>query len=264
MNPAPLGLRIGSQTWPQRAIIRDQGLAAAAALLKDAGVEDIEMCSPFGYDDFAALTDGRAVKRILSDHGLTCVSSHFMMDELRHAQARSIAWAHDVGITQMIAATLGAGDSPTLDDVKRAAEEYNGIATRAASAGIQQGLHNEEFEMTSVAGQRTYDLLIERLDPDLVKFQFQMSTVTRGFVAADYFRQYPGRFFSIHLQDVDLAATRAGGPSARPVQVALGKGDIDWTATFEAAPIGGVKNVYIEQMLELTRDSVRFLRSVRP
>ena len=96
--------------------------------------------------------------------------------------------------------------------MKRAADEYNKIAAVAARASIQQGLHNEGFEVSQVGGQRTYDILFELLDPSLVKFQFQMSTIGLGFVAADYFTKYPGRFNSMHVQDVDLNAKR---PSTR-------------------------------------------------
>src|SRR5207253_7254672 len=137
------------------------------------------------------------VKRILADHGLMCVSGHFSMKELRERQPASIAWAKDVGITQMITASLAAGTAPTMDDVRRAADEYNRIAAVAAKAGMQQGLHNEGFELSTVDGKRTYDVLLELLDPKLVKFQFQMSTASRGFIAADYFTRYPGRFFSM-------------------------------------------------------------------
>ena len=79
--------------------------------------------------------------------------------------------------------------------MKKAADEYNRIAAVAAKAGMQQGLHNEGFELSMVDGKRTYDLLFDLLDPKLVKFQFQMSTITAGFVAADYFLKYPGRFY---------------------------------------------------------------------
>ena len=58
-----------------------------------------------------------------------------------------------------------------------------------------------------VDGRRTYDVLFELLDPKLVKFQFQMSTASRGFIPADYFLKYPGRFISMHLQDLILDAT---------------------------------------------------------
>jgi len=42
------------------------------------------------------------------------------------------------------------GNNPTLDQVKRAADEYNKIAAVAAKAGMQQGLHNEGFELSMV------------------------------------------------------------------------------------------------------------------
>ena len=90
--------------------------------------------------------------------------------------------------------------------MKKAADEYNKIAAVAAKADIQQGLHNEGFELSMVDGKRTYDLLFDLLDPKLVKFQFQMSTITAGLVGAEYFLKYPGRFNSMHLQDVDMNA----------------------------------------------------------
>ncbi len=104
-----------------------------------------------------------------------------------------------------------------MDQVKKAAAEYNAIAAVTAKAGLQQGLHNEGFEASMVDGKRTYDLLFDLLDPKLVKFQFQMSEIANGLIAADYFTKYPGRFFSMHIQDVDLKATRRGqGRGGRP------------------------------------------------
>lgn len=250
----PLGLQIGSQAWPHRQMIKDGNFAGLAKTLADIGVQTVEMCSPLGYNDFASLTDGKQVRRILADHGLTCISSHFSMRELRDKQSASIEWAKDVGITQMITASLGAGGSPTMDDVKRAADEYNAIAASAAKAGMQQGLHNEGFEVSTVDGQRTYDVLMQLLDPRLVKFQFQMSTISQGFVAHEYFTKYPGRFYSMHIQDIDLR---------RGVQVPVGKGSIDWVKTFAAAKVGGVRNYYVEQNMDLTRESVAALKSMR-
>jgi sugar phosphate isomerase/epimerase len=259
----PLGLPIGSQTWPHRQMIKDGNFAGLAKALADIGVQSVEMCSALGYADFASLSDGKQVKKVLADHGLTCVSAHFSMRELREKQPESIAWAKDVGITQMITASLGAGNTPTMDDVKKAADEYNKIAAAAAQAGIQQGLHNEGFEVSMVDGQRTYDVLMTLLDPALVKFQFQMSTISQGFVAAEYFTKYPGRFFSMHVQDVDLKATPPpGGRGGGGVQAAVGKGSIDWVKTFTAAKVGGVRNYFVEQTMELTKESVAALKAM--
>ena len=277
LGAKPLGLPIGSQTYPHRQMIRDGNFAGLLTTLKDIGVETIELCSALGYAEFASLADAKLVKKTLSDHGLTCDSAHFSMREMRDAQQKSIDWAREIGMSQMCVATLGGGNTPTLDDVKRAADEYNAIASRAAKAGVQQVLHNEGFELSSVDGRRTYDILLELLDPKLVKFQFQMSTIGRGFVAHEYFTKYPGRFNSMHLQDVDLNATPPpppppvegqparggrGGGRGRGVQTSVGKGSIDWVRTFQAAKVGGVRNYFVEQNMELTRESVAFLKTL--
>ncbi len=269
----PLGLPIGSQVWPLRSMLKD--FPAFAKMMAGIGVTRLELCSPIGYGaEFSALADGKEVSRILADHGLKAESSHFTMGELRKSQEKSIEWAKEIGITQMITASLGdgnGGSNPTLDQVKKAADEYNQIAAVAAKAGMQQGLHNEGFELSMVDGKRTYDRLFDLLDPKLVKFQFQMSTITAGFVAADYFLKYPGRFFSMHLQDVDMntsapAPSREGAPTARRggryPQVALGQGSIDWVKTFTAAKVGGVKNYFVEQTWELTQQSVAYLKTL--
>ncbi len=273
-NPAglranPLGLPIGCQVYPLRSMLDD--FPAFAEIVAVLGVARLELCSPIGYGaDFASLANGKDVRKILDSHGMKAESSHFTLRELRTNQEKSIAWAKDVGITQMITASLGdgnGGNSPTLDQVKKAADEYNKIAAVAAKAGMQQGLHNEGFELSTVDGKRTYDLLLDLLDPALVKFQFQMSTITAGFVAADYFLKYPGRFNSMHLQDVDMnapapKAAPAGKRAGRRPQVAVGKGSIDWVKTFTAARTGGVKNYFVEQSWELTRESVAYLKTL--
>jgi len=100
----------------------------------------------------------------------------------------------------MLVPSLGGPKNPTLDDVKRAADEYNKMGEKAAQAGIQQGLHNEDFELSKVDGKRTYDMLFDLLDPKLVKFQFQVSTIADGYDAAQYFTKYSGRFISMHVQ----------------------------------------------------------------
>jgi sugar phosphate isomerase/epimerase len=248
----PLGLAIGTQTWPHRAMVK-QDFPGLLKLVADMGVGSIELCSPFGYSEFAGLQNGKEVRTIIADSGLKCESGHFGMKELRQTQQANITWAKDVGITQMITATLGAGSTPTMDVVKRAADEYNKIAAVAARAGIQQGLHNEGFEVSMVEGRRTYDVLFELLDPALVKFQFQMSTIRNGFDAAEYFMKYPGRFMSMHLQDWNAQSGAT---------VAVGKGSIDWKKTFAAARIGGVRNYFVELNMEMTRDSVAFLKTL--
>ena len=253
----PLGLPIGCQTWPVRELIA-KDFPGTIKVLAAAGFQTIELCSPVGYADsgFAGLAKYKAaeLKKILSDAGVSCISSHFGIDELRKDMSGRIAWAKEVGLTQMIVPSLSGPEKPTLDDVKRAAEEYNKMGEQSAKAGIQQGLHNEDFEMTTVNGKRTYDLLLELLDAKLVKFQFQVSTISHGFVAADYFMKYPGRFFSMHVQGWSAAAKK---------EMAVGHDSLDWKKIFTAAKTGGIKNYFVEMNLELMKASVPYLRSLQ-
>jgi hypothetical protein len=74
----------------------------------------------------------------------------------------------------------------------------------------------------------------------------------------------------MHVQDVDLnAAPPPPPPNAPPnarrpkgAQTSAGKGSIDWVKTFEAAKIGGVKNYFVEQNMELTKASVEYLKTL--
>jgi sugar phosphate isomerase/epimerase len=252
----PLGMPIGCQTWPVREMIA-KDFPGTLKQLAAAGFQSIEMCSPAGYADngFGGLAKykGSELKKIIADAGLTCVSSHFGLDELRKNQEDSIAWAKDVGLTQMLVASLDGPKNPTMDDVKRAADEYNKMGERAAQAGIQQGLHNEDFELSKVDGKRTYDVLFELLDPKLVKFQFQVSTISEGYDAAEYFTKYPGRFVSMHVQGWDAATKKI---------VPVGKGSLDWAKIFSAAKTGGIKNYFVEMKLEMMKASVPYLRSL--
>lgn len=253
----PLGMPIGCQTWPVREMIA-KDFPGSIKQLADAGFQSIELCSPAGYSDsgFAGLArySGAELRRILADAGVTCVSSHFTMQELRQNQDGRIAWAKDVGLTQMLVPSLEGPKHPTLDDVKRAAEEYNKMGERAAKAGIQQGLHNEDFELSKVNGKRTYDVLFELLDPRLVSFQFQVSTISEGYDAAQYFRKYPGRFISMHVQ----------GWSAKTRKIVpVGQGTLNWEDIFAAAKIGGIKNYFVEMDLGLMKASVPYLRKLQ-
>jgi sugar phosphate isomerase/epimerase len=257
LHANPLGLPIGCQTWPVRDMIA-KDFPSTIKTLAQAGFQTIELCSPVGYADngFAGLAKytGSELKRILNDAGVTCFSSHFGIDELRKNQEDRIAWAKDVGLTQMLVPSLDGPKNPTLDDVKRAADDYNKMGEKAARAGIQQGLHNEDFELSKVEGQRTYDLLFGLLDPKLVKFQFQVSTISEGYDAAQYFMKYPGRFISMHVQGWDSNAKRI---------VAVGNGTLDWKKIFTAAKTGGVKNYFVEMDLEKMSASVPYLRKLQ-
>ncbi len=115
LHANPLGLPIGCQTWPVReGIAKD--FPGTIKELVSAGFQTIELCSPVGYDDsgFGGLAKykGSELKKMLNDWGVTCISSHFGMEELRKDQAGRIAWAQDLGLQQMLVASLDGPKKP--------------------------------------------------------------------------------------------------------------------------------------------------------
>ena len=285
----PLGIPIGSQTYPVRARIAQGQFADVCKDMFAAGIRQIELCSP-GYNEFKSLADGRQTKKTIEDAGLKCVSSHFSYGEFRDALPKAIEWAQAVGLTQMgvasLPANMGTQTEPNVimvngvttgDGVKRAADAYGKIGAKTKAAGIQLFLHNETFENSRLDdGRLTYPVLLAALDPDLVKMQFQMSSMRTIGSPVMYFRMYPGRFISAHLHGVDLESPppaprgtpmpikrptppagapgggrgpAAGGPPGPPgpPAVAIGDDSVDWPAVLTAAKTGGMKNYFIEQ-----------------
>jgi len=86
----PLGLPIGSQTYPHRQRIKDGDFAGLCKDMVALGVGSLELCSP-GYEEFKSLADAKRTKKVLADHGLLCPSSHFTFEELRTRQSSTVA-----------------------------------------------------------------------------------------------------------------------------------------------------------------------------
>jgi sugar phosphate isomerase/epimerase len=251
----PLGMPIGCQTYPVRTNLAAD-FPGTIKMLTDAGFQAIELCSPVGYREFNGLVkySGKELRRMLNDMGVNCESAHFGLKELRDNQAERIAWAVDMGMTQMAVASLSGPRNPTMDDVKRVSDEYNKMGEQARKAGIQQTLHNETFETSTVGDKRVYDTLFQTLDPNLVRFQFQISTIAQGFDSVEYFTKYPGRFVSMHVQGWSMETKQ---------QMAVGQDSLDWKKIFAAAKTGGIRNYFVEMNYDLMKASVPYLRSLQ-
>ncbi|NJM53619.1 MAG: hypothetical protein HC846_09650 [Blastocatellia bacterium] len=75
-----------------------------------------------------------------------------------------------------------------MDDWKKAAEEINPIGELGKKNGIQIGFHNHNMEFEKLEGELIYDVILDRMDPELIKLQFQVWVIIAGYKAADYFK----------------------------------------------------------------------------
>ena len=93
---APKPKEFGFQVWT----IKDELIADFPGTLKKMaglGYKQVEMCSPLGYTSsgFGPLNEmsGTEMKKIIDDSGMTCISSHYGMGELRDS-LETVSYTH--------------------------------------------------------------------------------------------------------------------------------------------------------------------------
>jgi sugar phosphate isomerase/epimerase len=257
LHAAPLGLPIGCQTYPVREAL-GKDIPGTLKHLSSIGYKMIEMCSPPGYErgGYAPFLKYKAseLRQIIKDAGLGCESCHYNVGELKNNLDERIAFAKELGLKQMILASLGMRREATMSDWMKACDDLNKIGEQTLKAGLQTGFHNHAGEFEKIDGVLIYDKMLAQLDPKLVKMQFQVSVVNMGYHAADYMTKHPGRFISLHLQDWS---------SAEKKQVPVGKGIVEWQKLFAAAKKGGVKNYFVELPMEQLEPSFQYLKALK-
>jgi sugar phosphate isomerase/epimerase len=258
LSADPLGLPVGCQLYPVRDAL-GKDFEGTLRELAGIGYKMVEMCSPHGYEKsgFGTLLGMKPaeIRQKIHAAGLGCESSHYSFRELKENLPERIEYAKELGLKQMILASMSIRPDSPMSDWSRAAGELNKIAEQTRKAGIQAGFHNHDGEFKEIDGVLIYDKLMSELDPKLVKMQFQLATVRLGFDAVKVFEKYPGgRFISLHLQDYSAADKK---------MVAIGQGAIDWNKVFSAAKKAGVKNYFVELNLDQMRASYPYLHGLK-
>lgn len=253
----PLGLPLGCQVFPVRELLAKdfEGTLHTLAAL---GYQVIEFCSPpsfvkMGFAPFVGMKAAE-IRGKIDDAGLRVVSCHYQFSELKQHLDERIAFARELGLRHMVIATLAIPPGATMDDWRRAADEVNQLGERTAKAGLQLGFHNHHFEFREIGGVLVFDELMRRLDPKLVKSQFQVNVISLGFDPAAYLTKYPGRFLSLHLQDWSASAKK---------EVPIGQGAIDWNKLFTAAKRSGIDYYFVEMDMDLLKASFPYLHELR-
>ncbi|MBX7127092.1 MAG: sugar phosphate isomerase/epimerase [Cyclobacteriaceae bacterium] len=242
-NPAPKGiaLPIGFQSYVYRDSIC-QKPHETMSTLAGYGYKNVEWCSPKGYQGpFTPLVkySGKELKKITNDAGLDTFSCHFTWNEIMDDESlkERIDFAQQLGLKHMVCS--GGLEGKTVDEVKKRCGQMNHFGEMVKKGGMIAGYHNHNGEFDhKLDGRPEYDIMLENLDPSVVKMQFQVAAITSGYKAQDYFRKFPGRFISAHLQDYS--------PSNHQKEVIMGTGIVDWPDFFAAAKTGGLSYVFVE------------------
>jgi sugar phosphate isomerase/epimerase len=162
-----------------------------------------------------------------------------------------------LGSTHIISG-LGPDHFDSLESIHQACDQFNQAAAVAAENGMTFGLHNHWWEFEKVEGRYVYEIMLERLSPEVL-FEVDIYWVkTAGIDPSAILEKLGSRVQLLHVKD---------GPAERDKPMtAAGKGTLEIPAIIKAAG-DHPKWLIVEldecktDMLEAIRDSYQYLIS---
>jgi len=177
-------------------------------------------------------------KTIVEDMGMIPQSSHAgitlgNIDEV-------IEDTVNAGMSYLVLPSLNKSKRNTIDDYRKAADEFNMMGKKCKEAGLTFAYHNHAFEFDKLENSIPYDILLENTDPELVTMQLDLYWMVYGSCdPVEYFNRYSGRFELFHVKDMSSGASMES--------TEIGEGSIDFKTIFAEKEIAGMKNFYLEQ-----------------
>ncbi len=194
------------------------------------GYQEVEFAGYFGKS-------AREIRALLDANGLTSPSAHSA--DLTSIRTRFPAVLDDaltIGHKYVVCASLPTAER-SMDGFRRVAEEFNHAGEQAARVGVTLGYHNHDFEFQTLSGGIGYDVLLSATDPKLVAMQMDLFWISKaGRDPLDYFAKYPGRFFSVHVKDMNAAGE----------MVAVGEGRLPFSTWFAQSDKAGIRHYFVE------------------
>ena len=253
---------VGLQTYSLRDQLKQQG-AAALDFAKEQGFVEVEI----GLESHYGMT-AEAMKAALDARGLKPIAAHASLDFLLNQTEKAVAEAKRFGL-QYVGVAWAPHKKP-LDEqqVLKIAEGFNQAGKKLKEHGLQFFYHNHGFEFQPYKDGTLFDLLVQKTEPDLVKFEMDVLwTIHPGQDPVALLKKYPNRWALMHLKDLRKGITGdfSGGTSLNN-DVALGSGQADYPRILKAAQEVGVKHFFIEDespvVLQQIPTSLKYLSTV--
>ncbi len=254
---------VGLQTYSLRNQLKNDG-AQALDFVKEQGFIEVEI----GLENHYGMS-AEAMRDALKERGLKPVSAHAGQGFLLHQTDKAIEAANYFGLKYV--GVAWADHKAPMDEAQmlKIADDFNTIGKRLKAAGIQFFYHNHGFEFVPWKdGKTLFDLLVEKTDPDLVKFQLDVLwAIHPGQDPVKLMKQYPDRWVLFHLKDLKKGVVgNLSGGTPTENDVALGSGQADYPAILKTAQEIGIKHYFIEDespvVLEQIPVSLKYLSTV--
>lgn len=225
----------------------------------------LKALAEMGYQQ-VELMDVRQIatlKPIADDLGLAVNSSFFLWtaitgnwDAVPHETDRNYTFeqvledAQKAKLDHLVFGYLMAEERGDIDAYKKRCEQLNRAGEQAKAAGIQLCYHNHSFEFGPIDGQVPYEVMIQELDDELVKFELDIFWASiGGYDPVELTRRLGKRIGLLHLKD-KLADTPVIFDESKVPEEAfkeLGNGVVNIREVVKIAEQNQVKYCFVEQ-----------------
>jgi len=253
---------VGLQLYSLRAEFT-RNVPAALEKVKSYGIKYVETAGTYGLSP-------TKFRDMLKSNGLEPVSGHFPFERYRDDLDALVAEAKVMGLKYAGNAWITHKDVFNEQEAREAAAVFNRAGKALKAQGIKFFYHVHGFEFQPYQDGTLLDLLMRETDPASVHFQMDVFwIVVPGQDPVKLFDKYKGRWELMHLKDMrkGLKTGELTGKTDVTNDVALGSGQMDWTAILKAAKKAGIKWYFIEDesptAAEQIPQSLKFLETVK-
>lgn len=241
--------------------LRDTMGVAPKEVLKEVQSIGYKYVEAAGYNDgtFYGMEPGM-FKLYMDEIGLIPMSTHMGMTNYENAD-QLIKDTKAAGFTYFVipvppmgmftydAEAQKMGMKGDLDEL---VNFLNTVGEKASAAGLKLLYHNHDFEFEpNEDGVIPIEYMLENTNPDFVNFQMDLFWVTRaGASPQEYFENYPGRFKSWHVKDMDDQKRFA------PVT----EGTIDFASILAEKEQSGMEIYFVEQDMTFNHKPMEAIR----
>ncbi|MDB5133253.1 MAG: sugar phosphate isomerase/epimerase [Mucilaginibacter sp.] len=217
------------------------GVAAVLDSIKSLGITEMEGANPknISAEEFKTMLDQRhiSVPSIGADYGLITKDPDAVIKQAKFFGAKyvMVAW-------------IPHGKTFTIDNAKKAVEDFNRAGKILKENGLILCYHDHGYEFGPYGDGTLFDYIVQNTNPSYLSFEMDiMWTFHGGADPAKLLYKYGGRWKLVHLKDIrkGIANDLTGGTDTHN-DVAVGTGQINYPEVIRAAKAVGIKHYFIE------------------
>ncbi|GAA4394632.1 sugar phosphate isomerase/epimerase [Nibrella viscosa] len=240
-----------------------KNVEATLDTIKALGFTEYEGGAPKGIapEEFRKMLDQRGIKLVATGAGY----EQIVKDPeavVKNAKALGASYV-------MVAWIPHQKGNFTLENAKKAVEDFNRVGKILADNGLTFCYHNHGFEFQPYQNGTLFDYMVQNTDPRYVSFEMDILWAQHGGAdPVQLLKKYGKRWKLMHLKDLKkgVKGDLTGGTPPEN-DVVLGDGQLDMPTILKEAKKAGIRHYFIEDESNKedlqVRQSIAYLQNLR-